>query len=129
MGLLSSRLSPLNRFVAGQMRPLSTGPLAPLARIESPKEEEQATQRLHVEPKIEMSMECRPCGLRSLHRLSRQAYTRGVVIVTCPHCHQRHLIADHMGWFPGEPRTVEDMPHVRCRWVKDRDELATNEVS
>ena len=39
--------------------------------------------------------------------MSRKTYETGVVIVTCPGCDNRHLIADRFGWF-GEPGSIED---------------------
>ena len=38
---------------------------------------------------------------------SRQAYEQGVVIVRCPACDARHLVADRLGWF-GDRGSVED---------------------
>lgn len=40
-----------------------------------------------------------PCSHRSTHTFTRQAYTRGTVLIQCPACQNRHLIADHLGWF------------------------------
>ena len=40
------------------------------------------------------------------------SYTKGIVLVQCPGCKNRHLIADNLGWFAeskGEPRTVEEI--------------------
>ncbi|PWN99917.1 zf-DNL-domain-containing protein, partial [Tilletiopsis washingtonensis] len=50
-----------------------------------------------------------PCGHRSAHEFSAKSYEKGIVIVQCPKCKSRHLIADHLGWFKDsdEARTVE----------------------
>ena len=40
--------------------------------------------------------------------MSRRAYTHGVVICTCKGCKNRHLIADHLGWFENGG-TIEDI--------------------
>ena len=42
--------------------------------------------------------------------MSKGAYTSGVVIIQCPDCKNRHLIADHLGWFKDQKGvTVEDL--------------------
>ena len=45
---------------------------------------------------------------------SRQAYEKGVVIVRCPSCDARHLVADRLGWF-GDRGSVEDFLKGRGR--------------
>jgi protein import protein ZIM17 len=40
-----------------------------------------------------------PCGHRSTHEFAKRSYQKGIVIVQCPECKARHLIADHLGWF------------------------------
>lgn len=47
---------------------------------------------------------------------SRQAYEKGVVIVRCPSCDARHLVADRLGWF-GDRGSVEDFLKGRGRGV------------
>ena len=39
---------------------------------------------------------CKPCGSGSNHRISKQGYHSGTVLVTCPGCNNRHIISDHL---------------------------------
>ncbi|KAJ7663881.1 DNL zinc finger-domain-containing protein, partial [Mycena polygramma] len=73
-----------------------------------------------IAPKLSMTFTCTAnnCGERSTHEFSRQAYESGLVLVQCPGCHNRHLIADHLGWFKesteeGKTRTIEDILRAR----------------
>lgn len=47
--------------------------------------------------------------------MSRHAYEKGIVLIECPGCEKRHLIADNLGWFKDTPqaaRRIEDMKDV-----------------
>lgn len=63
------------------------------------------------------------CSHRSSHTFTKRAYERGIVIVQCPGCKNRHLIADNLGWFKddtqdGKLRTVEDFMRVKGEKVR-----------
>lgn len=51
---------------------------------------------------------CAKCETRAMKSFTKNAYERGVVIITCPGCESRHLIADNLGWF-GEHRNIEEI--------------------
>ena len=63
---------------------------------------------------------CKVCEARSHRTMSRHAYTKGIVLVECPGCSSRHLIADNLGWFEqrGEARTVEEILAARGESVR-----------
>lgn len=65
---------------------------------------------------------CNVCETRSHRTMSRQAYTKGVVLVECPGCRNRHLIADHLGWFEHgkgtATRTIEELLALRGETVR-----------
>ncbi|KAG0703976.1 DNL zinc finger-domain-containing protein [Suillus ampliporus] len=72
------------------------------------------------------------CSHRSSHTFTKRAYERGIVIVQCPGCKNRHLIADNLGWFKdstedGKLRNIEDLLRARGETVQ-RGVLDTNGV-
>ena len=59
-------------------------------------EDEELTTRRGTVPSLEMTFSCKPCGYRSTHRVSKQGYLHGTVLISCPKCKARHLISDHL---------------------------------
>jgi mitochondrial protein import protein ZIM17 len=47
-------------------------------------------------PSYELTFTCKKCSTRSSHRVSKQGYHHGTVLITCPGCKNRHLISDHL---------------------------------
>jgi len=71
-------------------------------------------------PRLQLTFTCtvENCLERSTHEFTKRAYETGIVLVTCPKCKNRHLIADHIGWFKestfgGQLKTVEDLMRAK----------------
>ncbi len=45
---------------------------------------------------MHMVFTCGQCGTRAVKSFSKRSYETGVVIVTCPGCEARHLVADNL---------------------------------
>ncbi|VDN16713.1 unnamed protein product [Dibothriocephalus latus] len=62
-----------------------------------------------------MSIEftCNKCKHRTKKYFSRQAYTKGLVIIRCPSCQALHLIADNIGWIKEQtPWRIGEQKHL-----------------
>lgn len=77
------------------------------------------------EPRLSLTFTCTvvDCSTRSTHEFARRSYEKGIVIVECPGCKNRHLIADHLGWFKestedGKLKTVEDLVRAKGERVR-----------
>jgi protein import protein ZIM17 len=69
-------------------------------------------------PSYELTFTCKACSTRSSHRVSKQGYHHGTVLISCPGCKNRHLISDHMKIFSDKSVTLEDLMRDKGSLVK-----------
>ncbi|RDL34784.1 uncharacterized protein BP5553_07912 [Venustampulla echinocandica] len=69
-------------------------------------------------PEYEMTFTCTPCSTRSTHRVSKQGYHFGSVLITCPECRNRHVISDHLNFFGDKNITLEDIMREKGQIIK-----------
>ncbi|KAG5436950.1 hypothetical protein PCANB_001360 [Pneumocystis canis] len=62
-----------------------------------------------ITPSYLITFTCQRCSNRTTHRMTKQAYCNGTVIIQCPHCKNRHLISDHLKIFSDKSVTIEDI--------------------
>lgn len=120
----SSITSHSRRLVAPTFRQKSTSsrPLTeePSDRIESDADRQKRNEeRRRSEEAYQIVFTCKPCGERSSHRMSKQGYHRGTVLIQCPSCDNRHVMSDHLGIFFDKRTTLEDL-------LKERGQTLTH---
>ncbi|KAK3300767.1 DNL zinc finger-domain-containing protein [Chaetomium fimeti] len=80
--------------------------------------QQQAAPNIRQQPHYELTFTCRPCDTRSRHRVSKQGYHHGSVLIACPSCKNRHVISDHLRIFGDKAMTVEDLLRDKGELVK-----------
>lgn len=83
----------------------------------------QSTKPLEKQ-ELMLAFTCNKCSTRSSHVISKQAYTGGTVLVQCPGCSNRHLIADHLKIFKDNKFTIEQLMEVS----KSTNDLVFDEI-
>ncbi|ORY35577.1 DNL zinc finger-domain-containing protein [Naematelia encephala] len=97
--------------------------------IEAPSSDSKLNSKsqpiAQLEPRLSLTFTCthNECNHRSTHEFTKRSYTNGIVIVQCPECKARHLIADHLGWFKesteeGKLKTIEDLLRAKGEKVR-----------
>ena len=58
--------------------------------------------------RFDLQFTCNICETRNEHSVSRHAYVKGTVIVTCPSCNTTHLVADNLNWIEDDFKNLEE---------------------
>jgi protein import protein ZIM17 len=58
--------------------------------------------------RFELQFTCNVCDAPNSHSISRHAYSKGTVLVTCPGCQSAHVIADNLNWIEDDFRNIEE---------------------
>ncbi|KAM3077274.1 hypothetical protein ACMFMG_003262 [Clarireedia jacksonii] len=108
--LLATKTNSFVQSIRYYSTPLTNAPA-------SPKSQESSTVRAP-QPSYDLTFTCKPCSTRSTHRISKQGYHSGSVLITCPECKNRHVISDHLGIFGDRKITIEDLMREQGQLVK-----------
>ncbi|KAF8424909.1 DNL zinc finger domain-containing protein [Tirmania nivea] len=82
----------------------ATPPPTPPRLQASPQQEQ-----VYKQPSYELTFTCKPCGHRSSHTVTKQAYHYGTTLIRCPGCKDRHVISDHLKIFNEKPMSFVDI--------------------
>lgn len=81
------------------------------------------------DPQLMIAFTCKKCDTRSSHTFSKQSYTKGTVLIQCPGCKNRHLIADNLNIFKDQKFSLEDVLKAKGESVATTtDDLAFNDI-
>lgn len=69
-------------------------------------------------PSYQMTFTCKQCFERSSHRISKQGYHSGTILISCPGCKNRHLVSDHLKIFSDTSITLEDILKEKGQLIK-----------
>jgi protein import protein ZIM17 len=115
-------------------RRFQSTPAKPTEELTKPAEDPaQPDDKAIKQPSYQITFTCKPCSERSTHVMTKQAYHHGSVLITCPKCKNRHVIADHlnvslllchatvtdeMQMFGDDKITIEDLMRERGEVVR-----------
>lgn len=105
------------------------GPKITLLRKYSDVSDSKAASIKVDEPQMMIAFTCKKCNTRSSHVFSKQSYQKGTVLIQCPGCKGRHLIADNLKIFRDKSVNIEDLLQAQGDSVaKTATDLAFDDI-
>ncbi|SCV00743.1 LAMI_0G07030g1_1 [Lachancea mirantina] len=105
------------------------GKMSPESPEQAPGAKKAIGQIKVDKPMLMIAFTCKKCNTRSSHSMSKQAYTNGTVLIQCPGCKGRHLIADHLKIFSDDHVTIQDILKAKGESVSQTtDDLAFEDI-
>jgi hypothetical protein len=92
---------PMLSFAEGEADDMISG----VAEVQPPTGQ---TKQKTKQDRFVLQFVCNVCETKNTHSISRHAYNKGTVIVTCPGCNSTHLIADNLNWIEDDFRNLEE---------------------
>ncbi|PVH21780.1 hypothetical protein CXQ85_000771 [Candidozyma haemuli] len=130
----SLRLAPRSRvgpaLATARLPFQSTVPVSRQIRYHSTDNSDNKTATLKGDaPQLMIAFTCTKCDTRSSHTFSKQSYTKGTVLIQCPGCKGRHLIADNLKIFRDNNVNLEDILQAKGESVATTtDDLAFEDI-
>ncbi|KAM4719247.1 DNL-type zinc finger protein [Anableps anableps] len=123
----TGQLSPQDQRVFHHLLP--THPSSSRGFSSSPPAREDALGKIQ-STDYHLVYTCKVCSTRSMQRISKVAYHKGVVIVTCQGCNNHHIIADNLSWFSDleGKRNIEEILAAKGETVKRVEGSAALEI-
>ncbi|KAJ2363890.1 hypothetical protein IW150_006626 [Coemansia sp. RSA 2607] len=123
--LLAPRLSIAHRLrLAPTHTPTPTPIHAAVAlRLKSTLTSPSPTAADPAQARMLIGFTCKVCNHRQHKTMSKHAYTKGVVLIQCDHCKNRHLIADHLGWFRDRAVDIQDIMREKGEDVRHLQDI------
>lgn len=107
-----------SRAVAQCNRRAVISPLFKQTRFHSGNATKDNKNTLKVDqPQLMLAFTCNKCETRSSHSFSKQSYTSGTVLIQCPGCKNRHLIADNLKIFRDKNVNLEEILRAKGELV------------
>lgn len=134
--ILSRRVGPISRYAVTQR-------VIPCNRLTIPsqtnnvrfsssdlKNANSNTASIKVDdPQLMIAFTCKKCDTRSSHTFSKQSYQKGSVLIQCPGCKNRHLIADNLKIFKDNKFSLEEVLKAKGESVATgTEDLAFNDI-
>lgn len=95
-------------YSAAEVNAMEPSRAATIIELGTPNSKRPQAKPKTKRERFDLLFTCNVCEAPNSHSISRHAYTKGTVIVTCPGCNSTHLIADNLNWIEDDFKNLEE---------------------